>query len=93
MKLLISTMVFFGFLCIAHAEETLTEKTQVTGKSIKRTAKKGLHRTKEALCGKLTGDTKVECLAKQAQNRMEEGQDVVQDKAVEIKNNIDSEKK
>lgn len=74
----------------ASAEETLSEKAQVTGKSVKRSAKKGLNRTKEAICGKLTGDSKVECMAKEAGNRIEETTDVVKDKATEIKNEVDS---
>jgi hypothetical protein len=54
-------------------------------------AKKGLNRTKDALCGKLTGDSKVECMAKEAGNRIEETSDKVKDKATEMKNEVDSE--
>lgn len=74
----------------AIAEETLSEKAQATGKSVKRSAKKGLNRTKEAICGKLTGDSKVECMAKEAGNRIEETTDAVKDKASEVKNEVDS---
>lgn len=93
MKLLILSFALFGWLGISHAEETLTEKTQVTVNSVKRSGKKGLNRTKEALCGKLTGDNKVQCLAKKAKNRVEEGADAVKDKGTEIKNAVDSDKK
>jgi hypothetical protein len=78
---------------VSAAEETITEKAAVTTKTIKRNAKKGLHRTKEAFCGKLTGDNKVQCLAKEAKNRLEEGKDSIKDKASEVKNDIDSDKK
>jgi hypothetical protein len=93
MKLLILTIALFGFLGVSSAEETMTEKTEVAAKTIKRNAKKGLHRTKEAFCGKLTGENKVQCLAKEAKNRLEEGKDVIKDKASEVKNDIDSDKK
>lgn len=92
MKLLIAGLIIWGFLGIAQAEETLTEKATVTAKSVKRAGKKGLHRTKEALCGKLTGESKVECLAKKAKNRVEEGVDAMNDKGSEIKNSVDSSK-
>ncbi len=95
MKMLIlgiglASLVGTSYVVTANAEETVSEKAQATGKSVKRSAKKGLHRTKEALCGKLTGDSKAECLAKEAGNRIEETADSVKDKAVEIKNDVDS---
>jgi hypothetical protein len=92
MKLLIAGLIVFGCLGVAQAEETLTEKAAVAANSVKRAGKKGLNRTKEALCGKLTGDSKVECLAKQAKNRVEEGVDAVSDKGSEIKNSVDTDK-
>lgn len=79
-----------GSVLPVQAEETIAEKAEVTGKSVKRGAKKGLNRTKEAICGKLTGDSKVECMAKEAGNRIEETADKVKDKATEIKNDVDS---
>lgn len=93
MKSLIACFAFLGFLGIGHAEETMGEKTQATTNSAKRTLSKGVNKTKEAFCGKLTGDSKVECLAKEAKNRVSEGADTVKDKAVEIKNNVDTDKK
>ncbi len=93
MKLLILATTLFGFLGLCSAEETMTEKAQTTVNSAKRTTKKGLHRTTESVCGTLTGDNKVQCLAKEAKNRAEEGKDAVKDKATEVKNVIDSEKK
>lgn len=93
MKMMVAIITMFGFSGTAHAEETLTEKTQVKVKSVSRSAKKGSHRLSEAVCGKLTGDNKVECLAKQAKNRLQEGKDVVVDKADEVKNAVDSDHK
>ncbi len=93
MKLLTATLVLFGFLGFSQAEETMGEKVQSTTNSGARMVKKGANRANEAICGKLTGDSKVECLAKQAKNRVTEGADVVKDKATEIKNNVDTDKK
>lgn len=93
MKLIIATLAIFGFLGLSHAEETLTEKAQVKVKSAKRTAKKGLHRANEAVCGDLTGDSKLECLSKKTKNRLEEGKDSVKDKGTEVKNAVDSDSK
>lgn len=89
--LIISSL--FGVMQFSSAEETLTEKAEASIKTGKRSAKKAVHRSKEAICGKMTGDNKVQCLAKEAKNRMTEAKDSVQDKASELKNNIDSEKK
>jgi hypothetical protein len=92
MKALIVGLMIFGFLGLSQAEETMGEKAKATTNSGKRAVKKGMNRTKEAFCGKLTGDSKVECLAKQAKNRVTEGADTVKDKAVEIKNEVDTDK-
>lgn len=78
---------------MSSAEETGTEKAEATINTAKRSAKKMIHRSKEAICGKLTGDNKIQCMAKEAKNRMIETKDSVKDKASEIKNNVDSEKK
>lgn len=86
-------MVFFSTLIPVHASQTMGEKAEVTSNDAKRATKKGYHRTKEAFCGKLTGDNKAECLAKEAKNRIQEGADATQDKANEIKDKMDSEKK
>ena len=93
MKVLIAVIALFGFLSTGYAEETIAEKTAVEVKTIKRSAKKGVNRTKEALCGKLTGDSKLECLAKKAKHRVEEGAAVVTDKASEVKGAVDTDKK
>ena len=93
MKFLIVIVALFGFLGLGYAEETLTEKVQVPMNTTKRMAKKGMHRAAEAVCGKLTGSGKLECLAKEAKNRVEEGSDALKDAGSEIKNNVDSDKK
>lgn len=92
-SVLVLAMCLLGFSTMAHAEETIAEKAAVTGKTAKRTVKKGYNNTKEALCGKLTGDSKIECLAKEAKNNVEEGVDAAKDKASEVKNSVDSDKK
>jgi len=91
MKLAIASLLVFGFLSVGQAEESLGEKAEATSNSAKRGIKKGYNRTKEAACGTLTGDNKVQCLAKKAKNRTEEGVDATKDKASEIKNSVDSE--
>ena len=93
MKIFILMLAILGFVNISLAEESISEKAEVTAKSIKRSAKKGIHRTAEAICGKLTGDNKVQCLAKEAKNRIEDGKDAVVDKASEVKNAVDADKK
>jgi hypothetical protein len=82
-----------GFTSAAHAEETAGEKAVVVGKSAKRAVKKGVDRVEESLCGKLTGDSKASCMAKEAKHRATETKDHVVDKASEIKNTVDSDKK
>lgn len=93
MKKIMGALVVFGFLSYAQAEETISEKASVMSNNAKRSVKKTVHQTKEALCGKLTGDSKAECLAKQAKNRIEESAEAVKDKAIEIKNKVDTDTK
>ena len=93
MKLTIAIMAVLSLSRLCQAEETLAEKTHVQEKTVERGVKKAAHRTEEAFCGKLTGDDKVQCLAKKAKHRIEESKDAVKDKASEVKNDIDSEKK
>ena len=75
------------------AEETSSEKVEAAVNTGKRSSKKAMNRAKEAVCGKLTGDNKVQCLAKQAENRIIESADAVKDKASELKNNVDTDSK
>jgi hypothetical protein len=96
MKIFIMTLALIGLIAVApaaHAEETLGEKAAVAGNSTKRAFKKGVNRSAEALCGKLTGDSKISCMAKEAKNRASETKDVVVDKGSEVINAVDSEKK
>lgn len=93
MKALVFVLAISGLAFAAQAEETMTEKAGATVNSAKRSVKKGMNKTGEAMCGKMTGDSKMECMAKQAKNRVQEGTDTVKDKATEIKNNVDSDKK
>lgn len=93
MKMLILTLAILGFVNISSAAETVPEKAEVTAKAVKRSVHKGIHHAAEAVCGKLTGDNKVQCLAKEAKNRLEEGKNAVVDKASEVKNVIDKDDK
>lgn len=93
MKVLLIAIALIGFTGVVHAEETVGEKAAVVGKDAKRAVKKGAHRVEESLCGKLTGDSKLECLAKEAKNHVVEAKDAVVDKASEVKNAVDTDKK
>lgn len=93
MKALISMLAILGFVRMSSAAESISEKAEVTAKTVRRAAKRGSHRTAEAICGKLTGDNKVQCLAKEAKNRLEDGKDVLVDKTSEVKNSVDGNKK
>jgi hypothetical protein len=88
MKKLILTaaLVMVGAVTMAHAAETMGEKTEATANDAGRAMKKGAHRTEEALC--MQGDAK--CLAKKAKHRAEEGKDYTKDKAKEWKNDVDT---
>lgn len=74
-----------GMTLTAHAEETMGEKAAATGHDVKRAAKKGVHRAKEAVC--MEGDVK--CAAKKAKNRGVEAKDATVDKVKETKESID----
>ncbi len=93
MKIIIVSLLAFGFINFAFAEDTPTEKAQESTNTVTRTIKKGVHRTGESLCGTLTGDNKVQCLAKEAKHHLEEGKDFVKDKASETKTKLDPDKK
>lgn len=88
--MVIGLLSFLSFLNLSSAEETQVEKAKVEINTVGRKTKKSFNRAKEAMCGTLTGDNKVECLAKKAKHRMEEGSEVVKDKASEIKNKVDT---
>lgn len=90
MRVLILVLAMFGFLSMAQAEQTAGEEVKATAKTMKRKAKKGMHRAQESMCGKMTGDSKVECLAKEAKHRGEEVIDATKDKASEIKDKVDT---
>ena len=92
MKKLILTLALVGSANVGIAAESIPEKAQVTTNTVTRSAKKGLNRTAEAICGNLTGDNKVQCLAKEAKNRIIEGKDAFVDKASEVKNAVDTDK-
>jgi len=47
MKFIITTIAILGFLQLASAEDTLSEKAQVTTKTAKRKVTKTLNRTSE----------------------------------------------
>lgn len=74
-----------GFSPTVFAEETIGEKTEATVNDAKRGIKKGYHRAKEKVCAR--GD--VACLSEKAKHRGTESKDYIEDKAKELKNNVD----
>lgn len=72
-----------------HAEETIGEKAAATANDAQRAVKKGAHRAEEMVC--MEGDAK--CLAEKAKHRAQEAGDYTKDKAKEVKNTVDSDKK
>lgn len=89
MKTIIFFLSFVSFLNFAQSEETTGEKVKVGLNKVGRETTKVVNRTKEAMCGELTGDSKVKCLAQKTKHRVEEGAEVIKDKASEVKNKVD----
>lgn len=89
MKALILAVALAGVAGMTCAEETMGEKAQAVKNDAERGVQKGVNRVKEAVCT----DSDAECLAKKTQHRVEEGVDTTKDKAKEVKNDIDSDKK
>lgn len=74
-----------SFMGAAHAEESATEKVGTSANDAKRSVKKGMNRTKEAVC--MEGDLK--CAGKKAKHRAGEAGDAMGDKASEVKDKVD----
>ena len=85
MKNLLLVVLALGLTAPAFAEQTVGEKAEVHMKDAKRSMKKGMHRTKEAVCMK--GDAK--CAADKMANRAEEAKDATVDKVDELKDKVD----
>ena len=86
MKTAMMTMVLMmSFMGAAHAEESTTEKIGTHANDAKRAVKKGMNRTKEAVC--MEGDAK--CALKKGKNRVGEGADALSDKGAEVKDKVD----
>jgi hypothetical protein len=89
MKKIIASLALIGLIGAAYADETVGEKAQATGNDAARAVKKGVHRTQEAVCA----ESDAKCLAEKAKHRAEEAKDYTKDKASEIKNDVDTDKK
>ena len=86
LKLALS-LALSGFIGIAQAAETVTEKAQAAGNDAARAANKTIHRIEEAACTE--GDVK--CLEEKAKHRIEEAKAYTKDKAAQIKNEVDDD--
>lgn len=84
-----TVLIMFIFLASSCSKETAKEKNIATTNTQQREIKKKWNRAKESMCGKLTGDNKIQCLEKEAANRLEETSDVIEDKVNEIRNDVD----
>lgn len=82
---LLMTLGGLSFYQDARADESISEKGAAAGKTMKRGAKKGWNRTKEAFCP--AGD--LECAKRKANNRLKEAGDYTSDKVKEAKNKVD----
>ncbi len=82
-----------GLMTLALSLPAFAQSAQETVKDTvndaKRGVKKGANRVEETLC---TG-TKAECAAKKVKNRAEEAGDAAKDKAIEVKDKLDSDSK
>lgn len=93
MKILMITIMglFLVMPIVGHSSEHqqedsgMKEKIVEKGRKAKRSVKKALNRTKEALCTE--GDVK--CEAKKIKHRMDETKDLIIDKSKDLKNKID----
>lgn len=74
-----------SFSGVLNAAETINEKIQDQSNDIQRNATQKVHRIEEAACMK----SDLECLKEKAANRAEETKQIVEDKAIELKNDVD----
>ena len=65
--------------------ETVEEKVQDATNDVSREVKKKVHRLEEATCT----ESDMECLKEKSENRLEEGSEALEDKATELKNDVD----
>lgn len=91
LKAVIAALALTGSVGISsvYAAETVGEKAEAAANDASRAVKKGAHRVEEAVCAE--SDTK--CLAEKAKHRAQEASDYTKDKAKEVKNSVDSDKK
>src|SRR5207244_1783692 len=90
-KILFAALTFVGVLgaSAVYADETVDEKAEAAGHDAARAVKKSAHRAEEATC--MQSDTK--CLEEKAKHRAQEASDYTRDKAKELKNTVDDDKK
>lgn len=91
-KQLNDTMKLLALMALSSAPvfaQSTVEKAKATGNDVKREVKKDANRVSEELC---TG-TKEECAKKKVKNRADEASDAVKDKAEEVRDKVDKDKK
>lgn len=89
MKKTMLCVAMLSFMSFAHAEQSATEKAADMGRDAKHSVKKGANRVKEAVC--MEGD--LECAAKKAGHRIEEAGSATKNKAKEMADKVDADKK
>jgi hypothetical protein len=86
MKSFSIVIILFSTLILSnvYAVETPSESKHAVKNDLKRETHKTIHRVKEATC--LESDT--ECLKQKVKHRVEETKETIQDKANEVRNNV-----
>ena len=85
----VSLLSLLAVAALPAAAQSAREQVKDTANDGTRAVKKSVHRAEETLC---TG-TKAECAAKKLKHRVTETKDDVRDKAIEIKDKVDSDSK
>lgn len=84
-----SLLALLALAALPAFAQSTGEKVKDAANDTTRAVKKGVHRTTEALCV----GTKAECAKKKLEHRVTETRDDVRDKAVELKDKVDSDSK
>lgn len=80
-------IALLSFALNAQAEQTPAEKVKNTAKQVGAEMSKAANRVEETVCETVNG--KVKCLAKKAKHRVQETKTDVQNKAEELKDEVD----
>lgn len=88
MNVIVNLFFISSLLLIGCSPDGSVGELQVQADKAQRSVKKAVNRAKEAACGKLTEDNKLECLAEKIKHRAVETKDIVLDKSKEVKDKV-----